>query len=492
MKYVIGIDIGTSGTKTTLYDTLGNAIDFASIGYELIQKFEGYAEQNPEDWAFATEEGIRQIIQRNPQLVNHISGISYSGQMHGLVMLDKDNHVIRPSIIWCDQRTSHEVVEMNDVMDEKKWLEITGNIPGTGLTLSKLLWVRKNEPSLFSKIEKILLPKDYVRYTMTGVLATEVTDASGTQLFDLKKRTWSNEICNLFHLDINILPKVMESTDVAGYITEEFYHKTLLPFGVPVIAGAADQPASAIGNGVCNEETMCDTLGSSGVVFTQSSQYTFDSLGRTNTFCHAVPGTYAMMGVTQGCGLSVTWMMNQFYSHIDQPFNVLESELKNSSYNEKLVFLPYLMGERTPINNPFAKGVLFGITNQTERRDIARAVFEGISMSQLDAYTVFKEMNIVRESMILSGGGAKNSFWAQLMSDLFGLPVLRNLNPDTSSLGAAIIAAIGVHLFSDFEQAISSMVHYLKPLQSDATNMNLLTRKFNTYKQLYDATKKLM
>jgi xylulokinase len=485
MKYVIGIDLGTNAVKAAIIDEYGKFIDSSSKTYMIMEPQKDFAEQKPSDWEKATKATLKSLCMKNSELLDSIIGISFSGQMHGLVMLDKDYKVIRPSIIWCDQRSKKQAEEMKELLPEDKWLEITGNIPSPSLTAAKLLWVMQNEPHNYSKCVHILLPKDYIRFTMTDKVCTEFTDASGTQLMHLEKNRWSHEICNLLNVDINKLPKILKSTDVAGYITDSFAETTGLPKGISVIAGAADQPSSAIGNGIIKEGIISDTLGSSGVVFAMTDTYQFDGLGRVNTFCHCISGSYAIMGVTQSCGLSVNWLIREMYKDEINPFEKMNSEIAQILDPSELIFLPYLMGERTPIMDPKAKGVIFGLTHSTTRSNIAKAVLEGISYSQLDAMNVLKEMGIKENLVKIAGGGSKSNVWTQMMADMFGCEIQKNENAETSLLGAGVIAFVGSNYYKDWKSAVDNMIHVNKIVSPNVDMNRKYLKKFPLFKSVY-------
>ena len=307
MAFYIGIDLGTSGTKTVLFDREGHALASATIEYPLYQPQNGYAEQDPDDWWNAAAGTIKIVLEKSGVSASDIGGIGISGQMHGLVMLDKDGKVIRRSIIWCDQRTAQECEEITEKVGAKRLIEITANPALTGFTASKILWVRNNEPENYARCAKILLPKDYVRYKLTGEFATEVSDASGMQLLDISNRCWSDEVLEKLDIDKNLLGKVYESPDITGYVTEEAAALTGLKAGTPVVGGAGDNAAAAVGTGVVEDGKAFTTIGTSGVVFAHSSTVSIDPKGRVHTFCCAVPGQWHIMGVTQGAGLSLKW-----------------------------------------------------------------------------------------------------------------------------------------------------------------------------------------
>ncbi len=491
MKYVIGIDLGTNAVKAALIDEYGHFIDASTKPYRMSEPDIGFAEQSPETWDKSTQKALKELTQRNSEKLSSLLGISYSGQMHGLVMLDEKYDVIRPSIIWCDQRSNQQVLKMKKLMPDSKWLEITGNVPSTGLTAAKLLWVKENEPQSYKKCKHILLPKDYVRFTMTNILNTEITDASGTQLRNLEHLAWSKTICDALEISINLLPKILKSTDIAGYITKEYAQLSGLPTGLPVIAGAADQPASAIGNGIIKEGIISDTLGSSGVVFAMSESYKYDQMGRVNTFCHCVDNTYAIMGVTQSCGLSVNWLAREFYKNEEEPFDRINKDIAPLDKPGNLIFLPYLMGERTPILDPKSKGIIFGLTHATNRKHIAQAVLEGVSFSQFDALRVLQEMGISEEVIKVAGGGSKSKIWTQMLSDIFGCEIEKNINSESSILGAAIIAFVGVKHYKTWESAIKKMIQVSESRNpSMKLHKEYLTR-YLIYKKLYINLKEL-
>lgn len=492
MTYVVGIDVGTSGTKVTMYDIQGNIMANATRSYPMIQNQEGHAEQNPEDWVEATLNGLAEVANHGRDHISDIQAIGITGQMHGLVMLDEKNEVLRPSIIWCDQRTAPQVAKMESTLAHDVWLEITGNKPGTGLTLAKLLWVKEQEPHVYEACRTILLPKDYVRYRLSGVLATDLTDASGTQMLALESGKWSESICSILDIDMTKLPHIHPSTAQLGSLTEACSLKTGLPAGTPIIAGAADQPASAIGNGVIRAGVMSDTLGSSGVLFMQTDGFLFDPYGRINTFRHVIPDSFAVMGVTQGCGISMQWMIDRLYQNEKHPFAVMNADVAKARPDNALYFLPYLMGERTPIVDANAKGMLFGITGQTTTAAIARAVMEGISFSQLHAYKVFEALAQTATNILLGGGGANSRTWTQMMSDVFNLNIQTHRDSGTTTLGAAIIAAVGAGLFPSWQDAVDSMIHIEEEIQPVQEVHDIYQRKFIVYKQLYEATKHLM
>ena len=371
--------------------------------------------------------------------IDDICGIGITGQMHGLVMLDYDNNVIRPSIIWADQRTSLECLEITNKIGKDKLVEITANPALPGFTASKIMWIKNNEPQNYAKCKKILLPKDYVRFIMSGVFATDVTDASGMQLLDVPNRKWSKEILNLLNIDINLLPKVYESNEIVGYTNNQFYELTGLKEGIPIIAGAGDNAAAAIGMGVFKEGEAFTTIGTSGVVFAPVDKPIIDKKGRVHTFCAALPNTWHVMGVTQAAGLSLSYIKNLFFEN--KTFSEITLELDKIDIGaDKLIYLPYLMGERTPHLDSNCRGVYFGISAKHTKNHFLRSTIEGISYSLKNCLDVIDEIGININEMKLTGGGSKNKVWSKMLADIFDKNILI-LNSSGTTLGVALLVA---------------------------------------------------
>lgn len=439
MNYLIGIDVGTSSTKTVLYDENLNEVFISNYEYPLYQPKNGWAEQDPNDWSKALIYTIKDIVNNSMINIDDICGIGITGQMHGLVMLDYDNNVIRPSIIWADQRTSLECLEITNKIGKDKLVEITANPALPGFTASKIMWIKNNEPQNYAKCKKILLPKDYVRFIMSGVFATDVTDASGMQLLDVPNRKWSKEILNLLNIDINLLPKVYESNEIVGYTNNQFYELTGLKEGIPIIAGAGDNAAAAIGMGVFKEGEAFTTIGTSGVVFAPVDKPIIDKKGRVHTFCAALPNTWHVMGVTQAAGLSLSYIKNLFFEN--KTFSEITLELDKIDIGaDKLIYLPYLMGERTPHLDSNCRGVYFGISAKHTKNHFLRSTIEGISYSLKNCLDVIDEIGININEMKLTGGGSKNKVWSKMLADIFDKNILI-LNSSGTTLGVALLIA---------------------------------------------------
>ncbi len=492
MKYLLGIDIGTSGTKTVLFDENLAEIANATVEYPLYPEKPLWAEQEPADWFNATVESIKMVAAGiDPK---EIAGIGLSGQMHGLVLLDKDNNVLRRSIIWCDQRTEKECEEITEIIGKDRLIEITANPALTGFTASKIRWVQKNEPQVWEKTAHILLPKDYVRFMLTGEYATEVSDASGMQLLDVRNRCWSAEVCEKLGIDMSLLGKMYESEDVTGTVTAEIAALTGLSTDCVVVGGAGDQAAAAIGNGIVEEGLLSDTIGTSGVIFAATDAPLIDAKGRVHTMCHAVRGKWHIMSCTQGAGLSLQWYRNNFCEAekaaakeqgIDTYTVMIDSAKAVAPGCDGVVFLPYLMGERSPILDPNAKGVFFGITNATTNATMLRSVMEGVVYSQRDCLEVIRELGVNADRIRMGGGGARSEYWRQIFADNFGCDVTTVNHSEGGALGVAILAGVGAGLFD-------SVVEVCRRHIDDATrlspeNTEAYTASYNKYVSLYKA-----
>ncbi|MEG1255373.1 xylulokinase [Clostridium sp.] len=498
MKYLLGIDIGTSGTKTVLFDRGGNPISSSTAEYPLYQPEIGWAEQDPLDWWKAVCTTINAVIKDSNINPESISGIGLSGQMHGLVMLDSDSNVLRKSIIWCDQRTAKECVEITEKVGEKRLIDITANPALTGFTASKILWVRNNEPEIYEKCRKILLPKDYIRYMLTGEFATEVSDASGMQLLDIKNRCWSKEVLNALDIPIEYLGDVYESIVVSGKVHKKAAELTGLKENTPVVGGAGDQAAGAIGNGIIKSGQISSTIGTSGVVFAHLDHPVIDKKGRVHTFCHAVPGAWHMMGVTQGAGLSLKWFRDNFCPNeievaknmgID-PYVLMTKEAeKVPAASRGVIYLPYIMGERTPHLNPKAKGVFFGISAAHTKNDMLRAVIEGVSYSLLDCMEIIKETGMNPTNVMVSGGGGKSELWRQILSDMFNCKVSTNKSSEGPALGVALLAGVGTGVYKDINEACSIAISENSIQYPKEENSLIYKRYYEIYKKIYNDLK---
>ncbi|HIX15228.1 MAG TPA: xylulokinase [Candidatus Hungatella pullicola] len=498
MNYLIGIDVGTSATKTVLFDENGGVVASASEEYPLYQPHNGWAEQKPEDWKQAVLHTLAQVFSQSGAKKDSIKAIGISGQMHGLVMLDEEGEVIRPSIIWCDQRTGAEVEDMLAIMPRERWIEITANPPLTGWTAAKILWVRKNEPENYARCRHILLPKDYIRYVLTGVFATEVSDASGMQLLDVPGRCWSQEVLDKLEIDRALLGKVYESCQVTGSLLPEIAQMTGLSQNTKVVGGAGDNAAAAVGTGVVTDGTAFTTIGTSGVVFAHSSKITIDPKGRVHTCCAAVPGTWHVMGVTQGAGLSLKWFKDNFcqdyVAEADKQgvdvYDLINQDVeKIPEGSDKLIYLPYLMGERTPHLDPDCRGVFFGLSAIHTKAHLLRAVMEGVSYSLADCNDILAEMGIEVDQMMACGGGGKSPIWRQMLADLYDCSVKTVVQTEGPALGVAILAGVGCGLYPSVEEACSKLISEKQSTSPVKEQTEIYNKYHQLYKRLYDNLK---
>ena len=447
MDYLIGIDIGTSGTKSILITPDGRVVASETAEYPLYQPENGWAEQDPADWWKAVCSTLRKLAPLAAD--GRIAGIGLSGQMHSMVLLDEDNRIIRPAILWCDQRTGAQCRTIEQAVGRERLVSITGNPALPGFTASKLMWVKEREPENYKRICHVLLAKDYIRYMLTGEFATEVSDASGMQLLDVPGRCWSEEVCAKLDVPMSWLAKVYESPDVTGYVTGDAATLTGLPAGIPVAGGGGDNACAAVGTGVCTPGKAFTSIGTSGVVFAPTDRPVIDPEGRVHSFCAAVPGTWHLMGVTQAAGLSLNWFRanlapNMEYAQIDTACG----EIPVGS--DKLIYLPYLMGERSPILDSDARGVFFGLSARHTAVHMARSVMEGVSFSLYSCLELLAGMQVEVNDMILCGGGSKSVFWRQMLCDVFAMPV-RTVGGEGAALGAAILGGCAGGVYQSIE-----------------------------------------
>ena len=464
----------------------------------MYQPKNGYAEQDPKDWADATVNTLKAVVSQSGVSKDDIKGIGLSGQMHGLVMLDKDNEVIRNSIIWCDQRTAKEVEEMNAKLGERKLIEITANPALTGWTAAKILWVKNNEPQNYERCRHILLPKDYIRFILTGEYATEVSDASGMQLLDVPNRCWSDEILSTLEIDKSLLGKVYESCEVTGTLTKKMAELTGLNEGTIVVGGAGDNAAAAVGTGVVEDGKAFTTIGTSGVVFAHTSSISIDALGRVHTCCAAVPGAWHVMGVTQGAGLSLKWFRDNFCGSeketaklmgVDE-YYLMDKEAETVEVgSNRLLYLPYLMGERTPHLDPNARGVFFGLSAMHTKKDMLRAVMEGVSYSLRDCVEVFREMKIDINDMMACGGGGSSPLWRSMLADLYNCPVKTLASKEGPALGVALLASVGAGIYSSVSEACKQVIEVNKIQEPNAQNVGEYEKYYQLYREIYPALK---
>lgn len=488
MNYYIGVDVGTSSTKAVLFDKEGNQITSSSYEYDIIVPKPGYAEQDPKKWLSATISSLNDLSKVVDK--NDIKGIGLSGQMHGLVMLDKDDNILYNAIIWCDNRTSNEVLEI-EKFGKEKIREITGNYPMPAFTLAKLLWIKNNMPYIYNNIAKIMLPKDYIRYMLTGEFKTEYSDASGMQMMDLKNHCWSKEILDFFEIDESILPSFCESAEITGYINNK---DCLLSNKTFVVGGAGDQAAGAIGNGIVCEGELSIALGSSGVVFSPISKLELNN-SSLQYFHHAIPNMYHIMGVTNGCGNSLKWYKEELCKDLIEEskknnVNVYDymtrniDDIKAGSYG--LIYLPYILGERTPHLNTIATGSFIGLRSTTTKDMMTRSVIEGISYSMKDCYNL---IDTKIDKVLVNGGGAKNPKWCKILASMIKKDISRNIVDEGPALGVMILAAIAGGEYKDAIEACSKIIKVKDTFKPNLEDSQVYDEYYKIYQKCYEQNK---
>jgi xylulokinase len=486
----LGIDLGTSSVKIVVMNEAGEVISSTSRDYDVSYPKIGWVEQNPEDWWIATIEGIKEIMNSSIISKKDIKGIGLSGQMHGLVLLDKDGNVLRPAMLWCDQRTQQECNYLNNVIGQTKLSSYTGNIALTGFTAPKLLWVRKHESEVFDKIAHILLPKDYIRYRLTGDFATDLSDASGMLMLDVRNRKWSSEMLEILQVNEEILPRVYESCEVTGKITKEVAKSTGLSDDIVIVAGGGDNASGAVGTGTVVKGILSVSLGTSGVVFASSDKYEVDKKNRLHCFCHA-NGKWHQMGVMLSAASCLKWWAEEINKDIkEDAFNMLIKEAENIPIGANgIVFLPYLIGERTPYSDPDARGVFFGLNITSSRGDMTRAILEGVCFGLRDSLEILKSLNVPIDEIRVSGGGAKSVLWRQILADVFGVKVKVINSKEGPAYGAAILAAVGCGLFKSVNEACDKLIKVTASIEPNLTNVKIYNKFYNIYRELYPALK---
>ncbi|WP_138419509.1 xylulokinase [Aquibacillus sediminis] len=487
MKYVIGVDLGTSAVKLLLVNQKGEVAHEVSKSYPLIQEKTGYSEQDPEQWVTQTTAGIKELIDTFDGDANDIEGMSFSGQMHGLVLLDGQNQVLRNAILWNDTRTTKQCEEIYEKVGKDRFISITKNMALEGFTLPKILWVKENEPELFEKAATFVLPKDYLRYRITDQLQMEYSDAAGTSLLDISAREWSKEICDSLDLDPSICPPLVNSHDNVGTITSDFADQTGLSEATNVFAGGADNACGAIGSGILSEgKTFC-SIGTSGVVLSYEPTGDKDFEGKVHYFNHSAPGAYYTMGVTLSAGHSLNWFKDTFAA--DEDFDSLLKEVDTVPVGSNgLLFTPYLVGERTPHADATIRASFIGMDSSHRRKDFARAVLEGITFSLNESIDLFRKSGKTIDTIYSIGGGAKNKEWLQMQADIFNANIVKLTSEQGPGMGAAMLAAFGSGWFETLEACADAFLSEAEMYQPIQENVERYEKLFTTYKKVYEQT----
>ncbi len=491
MSYVIGIDVGTSGTKGLLVSESGRVARTATVEYGVSTPRPGWAEQDPDDWWKASAEVIKRLLADSGARGAEVVGVGLTGQMHSSVFLDGNDGVIRPALLWCDQRVSGEVEYITEKIGFDRLVTLTNNRALTGFTAPKVLWLKNSEPQNYGRLKSLLLAKDYIRFKLTGEKATDVSDASGMLLFDVAGREWSRETLDLLEIDASILARVYESSQICGRVSKEAALAAGLEPGTPVVAGAGDQAAGAIGNGVVREGPVLITVGTSGVVFAASEKPVMDPLARIHSFCHASPGLWHAMGVMLSAGGSTRWLRDLFRqagSDIDYPDMGAAAE-EVPPRCEGLTFLPYLTGERTPHFDPEARGVFSGLSLGSGVGHLTRAVMEGVAYGLKDSVNLMAESGLRMDEVYLSGGGAKSALWSAVISSVLGLPIKRLSVDEGPAFGAAILALVGTGAFSSAAEAAEATLSIRDEIEPDPDWVNAYEAGHERFAALYEALK---
>jgi xylulokinase len=486
--------VGTGGTRALIIDARGRPVASATAEHEPFASPNiGWAEQRPHDWWRACGIAVRQALSKSDLTNTDIAGVGFSGQMHGAVMLDEHDDVVRPALIWCDVRTEPQCRELTQKIGAARIIQLTCNPALPNFTLPKLLWVRENQPENWKRIRSVMLPKDYVRFRLTGERATDRADASGTLLLDVARRRWSADILQLAEIDPAWLPPLYESPDVCGKISAAGATATGLKAGTPVVAGAGDQAAGAVGMGIVAAGAVSATIGTSGVVFASTDRPALDPKGRLHTFCHAVPGRWHVMGVTQAAGLSLRWFRDQFGAGVPDgrdPYEHLTQEAVNvPPGSDGLLWTPYLMGERTPHLDAQARAALVGLTASHTRGHLIRAILEGVAFSLRDTFTIFREMQVPVRQIRVGGGGARSGLWRQIQADVYGHDVEVVEAEEGAAFGAAILAGVGAGIWPSVDHACNAVVRVAEMVRHRPDVAASMSAAYAAYQRVYPATK---
>ena len=496
MSIVIGLDVGTSGTKGIAIDAAGAVLASGLVEYPLYSPKPNWAEQDPADWKAAALEVLSKLAQALGARAAEVKGLGLTGQMHGSVFLDQANRVLRPALLWCDQRTAKQCEAITSIVGEQRLIEMVCNPALTGFTAPKILWLRDNEPEVYERLRKVLLPKDYVRLELTGEFATDVADASGTLLFDVRKRTWHDELMSMLDIPRDFVPPAYEGPEVTGQLKAEVAGATGLPKDIPVVAGGGDQAAGGVGCGIVRTGVISSTVGTSGVVFAFSDDVHLDPQGRVHTFCHAVPGKWHVMGVMLSAGGSLRWYRDALCAaekavaaHTEaDPYEYITAAAAQAPLGcEGLTFLPYLTGERTPHKDPDAKGAFVGLSLRHTKAHLARAVLEGVAFGMRDSLEIMRDMGVPIAQVRASGGGARSAVWRQIQADVNQAPLVLINVDEGPAYGAALLATVATGMHGSVEEACDATIRVIDSCAPDLERSRQYDAWFAEYQAAYRA-----
>lgn len=489
MKYFLGIDISTTGAKALIIDEAGTVVSVSTTALTLSTPRPLWSEQNPEDWWEAIQLSIKKSLADGGLTGSDIAAIGLTGQMHGLVLMNESNDVLRPAILWNDQRCAAECDEIRARLGRSRLIQITGNEALTGFTAPKILWVQNHEPHIYQQAHHVLLPKDFVRFKLTGRHAMDKADGSGTMLFDLKSRSWSAEVLDILNIPSHWLPETFEGSEITGEVTPEAAEATGLKAGTPVVAGGGDQAAQAVGVGAVRAGIVALTLGTSGVVFASTDSALIEAEGRLHAFCHALPNHWHFMGVMLSAAGSFQWYKDTFAPNIS--FDELTEEASGIAAGcEGLLFLPYLTGERTPYPDPLARGAWVGLTIRHHRGHLTRAVLEGVAFGLKDSFTLIKEAGLgTFEQVRVSGGGAKSALWRQILADVLDIELVTVNTTEGAAYGAALLAGVGFGVWPDIATACQETVKVIGQTPPNSKNQEVYKKMYDLYRNLYPVLK---
>ena len=499
MNYLLGLDAGTTSTRTILIDENGKVVASSSSEYPMLVPRHSWAEQEAEDWYRAAVLTIRDVLGKSGIDAGEIAGIGLSGQMHGAVVLDRQGNPIRPVMIWCDNRAYRQTKKIYDIFGYHNFIKLSYNQALPGYIAPKLLWLKDNEPENYEKINRFIFPKDYLRYRFSGVYATEVSDASGSVMMDIPNRCWSDEIISGLGIDKKILPDIYESVVISAKVNSETAAITGLVAGTPIAGGGGDNAAGAIGTGIIREGVMSDSLGTSGVVFIHTDKPLFDPEGRFHCTCHTVPYRWNLLGATLAAAGSLKWYADNFgvsrdfverYHETGDDYEILNRQAESvDPGSDSLLFLPYLIGERTPYSDAHARGVFFGISYIHTPSHFVRSIMEGVAFSQRDCLEIARKLGAKSDRVVLIGGGSKSRVWRQVMADILNSNIAINNINEGPAFGAALIAGVGVGLYADVEDAHNRTVKEIENIAPVKENVFLYDRLYDIYRNLYNDLK---